>query len=71
MTRVREEIINKKIETYIYIYLKRTNYKHFYLDNFLLDYIAFELNCSKTKVKNVYSNLLKEDFETWLHNFKY
>lgn len=71
MTRIREEITNKKIETYIYLYLKRTNCKNFYLDDFLLDYIAFELDCSKTKVKNIYSNLLKNDFETWLHNFTY
>lgn len=71
MTRARKEILNKRIETYIYLYFKKGNYADFYLDKFLLDYIAFELNCSKTMAEKIFKNLLKQNFQTWLHNFEY
>lgn len=71
MTRYRKEFIDKKIETYIYLYVKKNNCSDFYLENYLFDYIAFMLNCSKTKVRHIFNEISKKDFQTWLHNFEY
>lgn len=71
MTRYRKEFIDEKIKTYIFFYVKKNDCPCICLDNYLIEYIAFLLGCSKTKVKQIHNDLAKKDFQTWLKNFKY
>lgn len=71
MTRQKKIQRDKQIEAYLYLFIVRTGYFDWWLDDWLFNQVAYAVPCSVHKVKRVfYKNVLEENY-SWLEQFTY